>query len=118
MASINEVTLLGRLGCDPDYKMTPGGQEIAYLSIATEDTPAKGQEKGKTQWHRAVFFGTMARVLTRYAKRGHLILVKARLSYSEYTDKAGQKNYKTDLIGVNLHLLQFADQGAQNGGGE
>ena len=49
----NFITLVGRLGADPDVKETIKGDNFASLSLATNERyKAKdGDYKEKTQWH-------------------------------------------------------------------
>ena len=61
MSGINKVTLLGRLGKDPETRYTADGKAITSFSLAT--SYGKGDAE-VTEWHRCVAFdktGTLTR---------------------------------------------------------
>ena len=38
MASLNKVTIIGRIGKDPEIRHTQSGQAVATLSVATDES--------------------------------------------------------------------------------
>ena len=48
---LNRVMLLGNLGADPELKVTPGGQAVLKLRLATTES-LRGQEPGAAGTHR------------------------------------------------------------------
>jgi len=55
---LNRVTLVGRLGRDPELKQTANGLSYANVSLATSKK-VKGEEK--TTWHNLVAFQSTAK---------------------------------------------------------
>jgi single-strand DNA-binding protein len=63
---LNRVTLIGRLGHDPEFRSTSGGRPLATLSVVTSETWEKeGQREERATWHRVVVF---ADPLVTYAR--------------------------------------------------
>ena len=63
---INKVTLLGNLGSDPETRYLPNGNAVTNITLATGDAwkdKQSGQVVERTEWHRVVFFGKVARVI-------------------------------------------------------
>jgi single-strand DNA-binding protein len=116
MASVNKVTLLGRLGKDPEVRHTPSGMAICNVSIATS-TRRKDKQSGETiedtQWHRVVFIDRLAEIAGEYLKKGKEVYVEGRLKYGEYTDKDGNKRYTTDIIVSEMQLLGGRDDAGE-----
>ena len=98
---MNIVTLLGRVGKEPDQKYTQSGMAICNLSLATSEK-SKGEEK--TQWHRLVSFGKTAELIEQYVKKGDQLAIEGKISYGSY-DKDGTTVYTTDIIVNRIHFV-------------
>jgi single-strand DNA-binding protein len=101
---MNNVTLVGRLGADPEVN-----EKFTKISIATND--GFGESK-KTNWHNCVCFGKVAEIIGKYAKKGDNISVSGRIEYSQKDDK-----YYTNIVISNVTLLgEKSSQEAYSGG--
>lgn len=111
---INKVTLLGRLGQDPEFSFTPAGLMIGKFSLATsEKTKQNGEYKEKVTWHRCVAFGKLAEIMRDKLNlsKGSLCYVEGKINYSTSV-KNGQKTYYTDIIVQEFKILdRKQDQG-------
>jgi single-strand DNA-binding protein len=107
MASVNKVIIVGNLGKDPDFRVTPGGQPVANFSMATTErwSDKSGQKKEKTEWHNIVLWGRLAEIANQYLKKGSSAYVEGRLQTRSWDDKDGNKRYTTEVVGVVLQLL-------------
>lgn len=96
---MNQVTLLGRLGQDPDLNYTQTGTPVCNLSIATNKrwTDDQGQKQEKTEWHRAVAFGKQGETIAQYLKKGRQLLVQGELQTRSW-DKDGETRYTTEVL--------------------
>lgn len=107
-ASMNRVTLIGRLGKDPDGKATANGNAVTILSIATEESWKKdGQKQTRTEWHRVVLYGKPAELAAQYLAKGHRVLIEGQLQTRKWQDQNGQDRYQTEVVysGYNGKLL-------------
>lgn len=101
MNGINKVILIGRLGKDPDVRFTPDGKAIANITLATSESwkdKNTGQKQEKTEWHRVVFFGGIAQVVSDYVKKGSQIYIEGKLTTRKWQDNTGQDKYTTEII--------------------
>ena len=100
MANLNKVTLIGRLGQDPEIRYTPSGSAVASVNIATNDywTDKQGEKQERTEWHSLVFWGKLADRAQSYLKKGSQVYVEGRLQTRDWEDQQGQKHYKTCLL--------------------
>lgn len=102
---MNVVTLVGRLGRDPDNRTTASGTAVCNLSLATN---RRSKDK-ETDWHRIVVWGRAAEVAGQYLRKGSEAAVTGQLQYRSWTDKDGNKKqsaeihcHQIDLIGSKM----------------
>jgi single-strand DNA-binding protein len=115
MSGVNRVILVGRLGNDPDVRVT-STTTIAKLSLATSEKwkdKDSGEQQEKTEWHRIVLFRRLAEVARDYARKGTLVYVEGRLRTNKW-EKDGQERYTTEIHGDVLQLLGKTDKGDQS----
>ena len=103
----NEITLVGRLGADPTYKVTGSGKEVCEVSIATT------RANKETDWHKIAAWEKNATLLRDYTKKGDLVLVKGELQYSSWEDSEGAKRQKTQVMVRAIKLFPKGNNGAQ-----
>lgn len=101
----NSVTLIGRLGKDPEVKVFDKSRKASF-SIATTDSykNAKGDKVEDTQWHNVVIWGKLADVAGKYLKKGREVCVEGKLVHRAYESGKGEKKYYTE-VNVNDMLL-------------
>lgn len=100
MSGVNNVTLLGRLGKDPETKTLSNGNNITTFSIATSEKwkdKNSGEMQESTQWHNIVSYGKQGEVLAKYLKKGNQIYIEGKLKYST-SEKDGKKTYFTNIV--------------------
>jgi single-strand DNA-binding protein len=103
--SLNRVTLLGTAGKDPEIKYVPSGTAVANISLATNERYKDGEEwKERTEWHNIVLWQRLAEIAGEYVKKGSRLYIEGRLQTRSW-DKDGQKQYKTEIVGQELILL-------------
>lgn len=113
MASLNEVTLIGYLGNDPEIRYMPNGDPVATLSIGTTETwkdRESGEIKEHTEWHRVVIFGNklIENVVAKYLKKGSQIWVRGKNRTRKWVDKDKIDRYTTEVRCDELKMLDRA----------
>ena len=112
MANLNKVTLIGRLGQDPEIRYTQSGSAVANATIATNDywTDKQGEKQERTEWHSLVLWGKLADLAQSYLKKGSQVYIEGQLSTTKWKDeKSGQDKYSTQVIlqGFNSSLTML-----------
>lgn len=104
---MNEATIIGHLGADPELRFTPAGAPVARLSVATNETwrDKGGNKQTRTEWHRIVVWGKQAETSSRFLSKGSLVLVRGRLQTSEWTSKAGERHWTTEIVAETVQFL-------------
>ena len=104
--TVNKVILVGRLGSDPEIRVSQDGNKIARFSIATSESwndKNTNEKKEKTEWHRIVVFSKgLAQVIENYVKKGSQVYLEGQLRTNKYTDQAGIEKFSTEV-----HLTNY-----------
>jgi len=105
MADINQVTLSGHVGQDPEIKIFEGGSQKASFSVATTKkwVTKEGEKKETTQWHRVEAWAGLAK-LSEYIKKGNAVTVIGELQYETYTDKDGVERNITKINAKEMFI--------------
>lgn len=115
---LNKVTLIGRIGRDPELKYTAAGDAVASISLATTEKwkDQNGQKQEKTEWHRCIAFKRAAEILQQYTAKGSLIYIEGKLTTKEWQDKQGVKKKTTEIIVNDFKLLGggLGESGSRN----
>ena len=102
MSSLNRVTLMGRLGAEPEVRRMNSGDPIVNLRIATSEVwrdKATGDRKERTEWHTVVIFNKrICEVAEKYLAKGNLVYLEGMLCTRTWEDQAGQKRYATEVV--------------------
>ena len=102
---MNSITLIGRLGQDPEIKTLTNGTTVCKFSLATSEKwkdKQSGEMKEKTEWHRIVAWGKQGDVIGQYVKKGQQFALTGQLKYSDWNDKDGNKHTSAEI-----HLKEF-----------
>lgn len=79
--SYQSVVIVGNLGRDPEIHVTPLGQTVCHLSVATtRNHKEEGEVKSITSWFRVSTWGKTAESCKEYLKQGAKILVEGQLN--------------------------------------
>ncbi len=106
--AVNKAIVVGNLGMDPQVRALPSGQNVANLSLATNErfTDRNGDPQQRTEWHRIVAFGRLAETCGQYLSKGRRVYVEGRLTTRQYEAKDGSgKRYRTEIIARQIQFL-------------
>lgn len=118
--SVNKVTILGRLGQDPELKYTPSGAAVCNFSLATSESwkDKAGQKQEKTEWHRVTVWGKLAELCNQYLAKGRQAYVEGSLQTRSWDDKDGKKCYMTEINAKTVQFIGGASAGQSQASGE
>lgn len=97
---INKVILLGRVGSDPEVKVSTREEKFAGFSLATSERfkNKSGEWQEKTQWHRLVCWDpNIAKTIEQYVKKGTMLYIEGQIETRQY-DHNGETKYVTEII--------------------
>ena len=113
---INRVTLLGKVGRDPEVKSLPNGSEIASLTLLTLERykDKAGESQDRVESHSITAFQNLAKIVGTYVRKGHRLYVEGRLYTRSWDDaQSGKRVFRTDVIANDLVLLTESPESAR-----
>lgn len=115
---LNRASILGRLTADPEVRTTPSGQNVATLSVATNQTwtDKSGNKQEKAQFHNCVLWGRLADIASQYLSKGRRVFLEGRIETRDWLGKDGVKRYRTEII-VNQMIMLDGSKGSSNQSG-
>jgi len=99
---MNRLTIIGRLGADPELRYTGSGDPVANVRIATTEKWKDGEH---TEWHAVVFWGRLGEVINQYCAKGSRVLVEGNVRTRKYQHSDGSDRYVTEVRARDLILL-------------
>ena len=109
MANYARITLIGRVGQDPQQKQA-GSLTVVETSIAVNTK--RGQEE-ITNWYRLSFWNKQGDTAMQYVRKGEQLFVEGRLAVREYQKADGTQGYSLEVTVADFQLL-----GTRQGAGE
>ncbi|WGQ15611.1 single-stranded DNA-binding protein [Sphingobacterium faecium] len=111
---MNSITLLGRIGRDPETRTFENGS-VTSFSLATSEVfkDKNGDRQEKTEWHNISFWGKQGELIAKYFKKGDPILMNGRLTYREYKEE-GVRRIISEIVGKSFEFLPKSSGVAQN----
>src|SRR5437588_7898989 len=116
MAMLNRFTGIGRIGNEPDFKMTNEGTAYLRFSLAIDlKKPSKKNEQKKdtkpeTLWLQVVCFGELAKLMADWLFKGCQVYVEGSLQPNKYTDKDSIVHETVDLVARDIQVLEKKPQ--------
>ncbi|EAT48883.1 AAEL000147-PA [Aedes aegypti] len=110
--TVNSVTLLGRVGADPQ-KRGNDAHPVVTFSLATHSNYRyeSGDWMQKTDWHRVVVFKPALRdAVMSYLRKGQRTMISGKITYGEITDQEGKQRPTTSIIADDVIFLQNQNQ--------
>lgn len=107
----NKVSLIGRLGAQPEVVTFDSGKTLARFSLATNESYKNkaGEWQDNTQWHNITAWGKTAELVGKMLSKGQEIVVEGRLVNNNYETKDGEKRY-----GTTIEVSEFLIISAKN----
>lgn len=104
MRTFNTITIVGRLGKDPEHKTAANGTTVCSLNVATSRSYKQGDDwKEEVHWHRIVCFGQSADRAKDYRK-GDVLIIQGDVRYRKWTDNNQQERTMTEINANSISL--------------
>jgi single-strand DNA-binding protein len=105
---VSRITAVGRVGKQPDMRVTPQGISVTKFSlgVTTSHKSSDGTWQKNTSWYRVETWRKLAELVEKHVHQGDLVFVEGTLRLDEYTDKNGQPQHMLIIADAELQLLQ------------
>lgn len=105
---LNRITIMGRLGRDPELRRTQSGTAVTSFTLAVDrDFRDKQTGERATDWINCVAWRSTAEFAEKYFHKGELAVVEGRLQMRDWTDKEGNKRTSAE---VQVDSIYFGGQ--------
>jgi single-strand DNA-binding protein len=103
----NKVSLIGRLGAQPEVTTFETGRTLARFTLATNERfkDKDGNWQDNTQWHMINAWGKIAERVKKALNKGQEIILEGKLVNQSYETKSGEKRYSTVIEATEFLLL-------------
>lgn len=93
------------MGGDPELRVTPSGQSVLKLRIATTESylDRNNTRQERTEWHSITIWGKRGEALSKIIRKGDRLLIAGRIRTSTY-EKNGEKRYRTEIVASDVFL--------------
>lgn len=104
---LNKVQLTGRLGADPEMRVTPQGHAVTTFRVASNRSRrgADGEAHEDTEWFRVVAWNKLAEICNQFLAKGARVYVEGRLQTRQWQDQEGQTRSSTEVIANDMIML-------------
>ncbi|MCL4157137.1 UNVERIFIED_CONTAM: hypothetical protein GTU68_054337, partial [Idotea baltica] len=104
---LNQVTLIGNLGKDPELKYLDQGIAVTSLRMACTESyrDKNGNNVDKTEWVTVNLWRGQAEIAAKYCKKGSTVCIHGKLTTRSWETPQGEKRSITEVEGRRIILL-------------
>jgi single-strand DNA-binding protein len=99
---MNLVSLIGRLGGDPEVRYTPQGTPVANMSLAVNER-WNGNER--TYWFRVITWNRLAEIVAEHLSKGNKVGISGRLTSRQWEDREGNSRTVVEVVADKVDFL-------------
>jgi len=102
---MNQLTIMGNLGNDPETRFTTSGQKVT--TFRTADNQRRGG-RDETLWWRVTIWGEQFDKMMSYLKKGSAVIVTGEMSKPEiYEDREGKSQISLNMTAHHIAFSPF-----------
>lgn len=109
---MNKIIIMGRLTSDPDFRQTPNNISVCRFTVAVDRKFAdKNTGERQTDFINCTAWKNSAEFVSRYFRKGKMILVEGSLRTGSYKDKkySDVTHYTADVFVENVEFCGDKD---------
>lgn len=117
--NLNKVTLLGRIVGDIIYQEGESGRDnvaVVFLATNRKWKDRSGIKKEQATFHKVVFFGALASLVSKMGTKGEVLLVEGRIQHKDIFDE-NKKLIKKD-VSIVVEKFQLGTEMFNRNNGE
>ena len=100
---LNCITIMGRLTRDPELRRTGSGIAVASFTVAVDRDFAQDGKK-ETDFIDCVAWRQTGEFVSKYFRKGSMIVVRGRLQIRNWNDKDGNKRKTAEVVADNCYF--------------
>lgn len=99
---LNNITVQGRLVADPEYRQTQSGVAVATFTLAC----SRDRDREQTDYISCVSWRQTADFVSKYFRKGQLMVAAGRLQSRKWEDRNGQKRTSWDVVAESVYFCE------------
>ncbi|NJC27900.1 single-stranded DNA-binding protein [Neolewinella antarctica] len=113
---VNKITLIGRLGADPEIRTLESGVAVGKFGLATSENykDRSGEWQEQTEWHDVVVWRQAAERAQRSLTKGCMVYVEGKLTHRKWQDKEGNNRKTTEVVANYFRVLNNPNKSDDN----
>ncbi len=112
---MNQTTIAGHLGADPEVRFTSSGQKVTTLRVAAR-VRRGSKDKEETIWWRVSVWGDQFDKMIAYLKKGSPVIAVGEINKPEiFTDKEGRPQISMSMTAYQLSFSPFGKPDSAEG---
>lgn len=113
---LNHIVIMGRLTRDPEFRATGSGTSVANFSVAVDrDFTGKDGGEKETDFIDCVAWRKTAEFVTKYLRKGSMVVVSGRLQIRTWKDKDGNNRRTAEVVADNIYFGESKKNNADGG---
>lgn len=102
---MNQITIAGNLGTDPEVRFTSSGAKVTTLRVASR---SRRSGKEETIWWKVTVWGEQFDKMISFLKKGSSIIVVGDMNKPEiFTDKEGKPQVSMSMTAYHIMFSPF-----------
>jgi len=112
---LNHIVIMGRLTRDPELRTTQSGVNVASFSVAVErDFGGRDGGERQTDFIDCVAWRQTGEFVSRYFRKGSMIVVSGRLQSRKWQDREGNNRTNWEISADNVYFGEGRRDGGEN----
>lgn len=99
---LNSIIIQGRLTADPELRQTQSGVSVINFTVACN----REHNKEETDFISCIAWRQTAEFVSKYFRKGQLVLAKGSLQSRKWTDRDGGKRINWDVVCDNVYFCE------------
>ena len=112
---LNKVSLIGNIAHEPTYQVFPNVPDVGVTKIvvATSEywTDKAGVQQTRTEWHKVVIFGPLAKIAHKISKKGTKVYIEGQLQTRFWINSEGLQKNVTEIVVNARGIFQVLSNG-------
>ena len=102
---LNHIVIMGRLTRDPEFRATGSGTSVANFSVAVDrDFSGKDGGEKETDFIDCVAWRKTAEFITKYMRKGSMVVISGRLQIRTWQDKDGNNRRTAEVVADSVYF--------------
>lgn len=106
MSGYQQVTIIGRVGRDPEMRYLPSGVPVTNFTVAVNRVFGTGEDrKEEVTWFRCAAWRQLAELVTKWVSKGREVCVIGTIKAHPYLDQSGLPQATLELTADRVIFL-------------